>query len=330
VTVEQDVARQLLPRLRDEPLSPPLDLRIRLWLTAAGRLGRCGFFPTTETMPSIPLARRSASKPPWWLSRRLPSDVAFTDHPGGPLGPPYSIRAYRGTTSAMPLPIVLFMHGGGFINGGLDSMHYTCGIVASTAGVLVVSVDYPLAPEAPFPAALEATAETLAWLGEHGHRLGGQPDRIAVMGDSAGGNLAAALCLLARRNGGPDIAHQVLIYPALDATLSTPSMGSADAGRRRDCALFYGYYAGKARADNELISPLLAHDLAGLPPATILTADHDALRDDGLIYAQRLERAGVRVRHTNYLGMPHGFLSMPRLCRAAPQALAEVAAAVRS
>ena len=307
------------------PFSPPLDLRVRLWLKSADWLGKRGYYPTIETLPSLALERRKASKPPWWLTKPLPRNLAIRDYAPEALGLQHSIRVYRGPKGSRPLPIVLFIHGGGFINGGLDSMHYTCGRVASLAEVVVVSVDYPLAPEAPFPAALASIAGTLAWLAEHGDRIGGQPRKIAVMGDSAGANLAAALCLHTRRRGGAEIAHQVLVYPTLDATLSTPSMLAADHARRRDCALFYNHYAGGAQQDAELISPLLAADLTGLPSATIITADHDTLRDDGLLYAQRLEQAGVRVRQTNYLRMPHGFLSMPRLCRAAPHALAEIA-----
>jgi acetyl esterase len=193
-----------------------------------------------------------------------------------------------------------------------------------------VSVDYPLAPEHPYPAALDKSYATLCWVAEQAGRLGGDSSRLVVMGDSAGGNLAAALCLLARQDGGPRIERQVLIYPALDATLSTPAMNAATVKRREECEAFYGYYLGGADPADELVSPLLAADLSELPPATIITAEHDTLRDDGLLYATRLARAGIPVRHTNYLGMPHGFLSMPRICKAAPQAIAEIAQAVSS
>ena len=323
MTLQQGrVATRLPPVVRE--FAPPLDLRVRLWLAVAGWLARRGVYPTMDAMPSVPLERRKAGKPPWWLNRPRPAGVTSTDYDVGTFDLPHPVRVYRPGAIDTSLPIVLFVHGGGFVSGGLDAMDYPCAVVATAASVVVVSLDYPLAPEEPFPAALESALATLAWLAEHGARIGGVTEKIAVMGDSAGGNLAAALCLLARRNDGPAIAHQVLIYPALDATLSTPGMRAADGARRRDCGLFYGYYAGGAVRDDELISPLLASDLSRLPAATILTADHDALRDDGLLYARRLEQAGVRVRVTNYLGMPHGFLSMPRLCRAAPQALDEI------
>jgi acetyl esterase/lipase len=189
---------------------------------------------------------------------------------------------------------------------------------------------HELGPENPFPAALESAYQALSWLSEHGAELGGDPSRIAVMGDSAGGNLAAALCLLAERRSGPRPAAQILIYPALDATLSTPRMRAESAARRRECQAFYGYYAGNANFSDELVSPLLAENLERMPQTLVITADHDALCDDGWLYAQRLREAGVSVRYSNYLGAPHGFLSMPRLCNAAAPAIEEVCSELRS
>jgi acetyl esterase/lipase len=305
-------------------LDVPLDRHTRLWLAAVNVLRAIHVYPTMERMPSIPLAKRKASKPHRWLTRPLPPDVKIEDRTGLSVG----ARIYRSEAANDPRPIVLFTHGGGFVNGGLDAMQFLCAHIAAAARVVVVSVDYPLAPESPFPAALEASYEWLCWAAEHGGELGGDPDRLSVMGDSAGGNLAAALCLLARRKRGPAIDRQILIYPTLDATLNTPRMQSETAKRRRECEAFYGYYTGDHDRRAELISPLLASDVANLPPATIITAQHDSLRDDGVLYAARLAEAGVPVRHTDYLGMPHGFLSMPRICRAAPQALAEIAQAL--
>jgi acetyl esterase/lipase len=310
-------------------LDVPLDRRTRAWLAAVNVLRALRVYPRMERMPSVPLAKRKASRPHWWLTLPSPSDVEIEDRTGADDRLSVGARIYRSALAAKPQPIVLFTHGGGFVNGGLDAMQFLCAHLASVARALVVSVDYPLAPESPFPAALHASYGRLRWIAEHGERLGGDPQRLTVMGDSAGGNLAAALCLLARRNDGPAIGRQVLIYPTLDATLSTPRMQAETPARRRECNTFYRYYAGNHSRSDELISPLLAPDLSQLPPATILTAQHDSLRDDGVLYAARLEEAGVPVRHTEYLGMPHGFLSMPRLCRAAPQALAEIAQAVR-
>jgi acetyl esterase/lipase len=315
---------------RTSSVSLPLDLRIRVWLKLAQWLQAAGVYPTMAAMSGVPIAKRAASKPPWWLTRPLPADVTIEDQPADESGPPAKLRVYRSVKAAERSPLVLFIHGGGFVTGGLDAMQFLCAQVASTARSLVVSVDYPLAPEHPYPAALDTSYAALGWVAEYADELEGDPNRLVVMGDSAGGNLAAALCLLARQNGGPRIERQVLIYPTLDATLSTAGMRAATVKRRAECETFYSYYVGDGNPSDELVSPLLADDLAGLPPATIITAEHDSLRDDGLLYATRLVRAGVPVRYTNYLGMPHGFLSMPRMCTAAPQAIEEIAQSVSS
>jgi acetyl esterase/lipase len=295
----------------------PLDLRVRAWLRIASWLRAAGYYPTMAGIDGVPLAKRKATKPPWWMRGRLPRDIDI-DHVPEP-----SARVYRPAGRAGTLPIVAFAHGGGFVNCGLDSMHHLCAQLASTAGVEVVSVDYPLAPESPFPAALEFYYDAVGQLAERGAE-------ITVMGDSAGGNLAAAACLLARRRGGPKIARQILIYPTLDATLSTPRLLTEPPARRAECEAFFAHYVGGHDRTDELVSPLHADDLSGLPPAHVLTAEHDSFCDDGTLYADRLAAAGVPVSLTSYRGMPHGFLSMPRLCRAAPQALADVAAAVSS
>jgi acetyl esterase len=314
-----------LPASGSDVVSVPLDLRVRLWLMLVRLLQALRIYPTMRRMPHLPLEKRKASKPPRWLTRPLPPDVAIEDHPAVRRGLPLSVRTYRHPGADEPLPIVMFTHGGGFVNGGLESMQFLCAHLAYTAGVLIVSADYPLAPESPYPEALDSCYETLGWLAELGDRLGGDPSRLCVMGDSAGGNIAAALTLRARAWCGPRILRQILIYPTLDATLSTPRMQSERHRRRRECETFYSHYAGTATRSDELISPLLAPDLTHLPPATIITAEHDSLSDDGRLYATRLTQAGVPVRYTHYPGVPHGFLSMPRLCRAAPHALAEIA-----
>jgi acetyl esterase len=303
-------------------------MRVRTWLKLAQWLQAVGVYPSMAAMSGVPLAKRAASKPPWWLTRSLPVDVRIDDHPAAESGPPATLRVYRSVDAVASSPVVLFTHGGGFVTGGLDAMQFLCAQVASTAHAVVVSVDYPLAPEHPYPAALDTSYAALGWVAKHAGALGGDSNRLVVMGDSAGGNLAAALCLLARRNGGPRIQRQVLNYPALDATLSTAAMRTATPKRRAECELFYSYYVGDANPADELVSPLQASDVSELPCATIITAEHDSLRDDGLLYAMRLVDTGVPVRYTNYLGMPHGFLSMPRICSAAPQAIAEIAQSI--
>jgi len=291
----------------------PLDLRVRAWLRIAAGLRTVGYYPTMAGMAQVPLAKRKATKPPWWMRGQLPRDVDIHD-----ISEP-AARLYRPSGRTCTLPVVVFAHGGGFVNCGLDSMHHLCAHVASAAGVEVVSVDYPLAPESPFPAALECYYEAVC-------RIAQRATEITVMGDSAGGNLAAAVCLLARRRGRPKISRQILLYPTLDATLSAPRLRNETQARRAECEAFYAHYVGDHDPTDELVSPLHADDLSDLPHAYVLTAEHDSFCDDGTIYAERLSAAGVPVRLTSYRGMPHGFLSMPRLCRAAPQALAEVVA----
>ena len=308
----------------------PMSLVVRIWLRAVRLLTALRFFPSIERIPDVPLATRKASKPPRWMTLPLPQAVDIVDRAAAELELPVAIRTYAPSGTATPLPIVVFMHGGGFVNGGLDSMQFFCAHLAASARLLIVSVDYPLSPESVFPEALHAGYAVLSWAAERGNYIGGDPARLVVAGDLAGGNLAAALALLARRERTPHIIKQVLIYPTLDATQSTPRLAREATNRRKERFTYYRYYAGQTPPSDELISPLLADRVDGLPDAVILTAEVDALRDDGILYAQRLRAAGVPVQLTNYLGMPHGFLSMPRLCRAATsQAIFEIADALR-
>lgn len=236
-------------------------------------------------------------------------------------------RARAGT----PCPVVLYFHGGGWTLGTLDQADWLCSNVAAQAGAVVVSVDYRLAPDHRFPAATRDCADATAWVAAHSGQLRGRPGALAVMGDSAGGNLATVACMTARDAGGPAIARQVLIYPSVDATLSSPSIARyADAPmlKRADMDAYLDHYTGTADRRHPHLSPLFA-DLAGLPPALIQTAEHDPLCDEGRRYAERLRAQGVQVRHTEYVGVPHAFVNLPGLTPAAHQALAEIVATLR-
>ncbi|MHA7815491.1 MAG: alpha/beta hydrolase [Pseudohaliea sp.] len=231
-----------------------------------------------------------------------------------------------------PHPLVMFFHGGGWVVGNLDSHDETVRRLCAGSGAAFASVAYRLAPEAPFPAALEDCYAATAWAAEVAPTLGFDPARIAVAGDSAGGNLAAALCLLARDRGGPALCHQVLVYPVAGADLDTESY------RRHGEGLFLTrnmmrwfrdqYLPTAADRENPLAAPL-AGDATGLPGATILTAEYDPLRDDGAAYARHLEAAGVAVAYRDFPGMIHGFLGMTGVLGQADTAQAWLCARLR-
>jgi acetyl esterase len=199
---------------------------------------------------------------------------------------------------------VAYLHGGGWVLGNLDSVDAVCRALADAAGARVVSIDYRLAPEHPFPAAVDdATAAVGALEGD-----------LVVAGDSAGGNLAAVVAQVMRDHGMTNLRHQALLYPATDLTMSSPSLdehANAPVLTRRSVDAFRDHYlAPGADPRDPLVSPLWG-ELQGLPPALVQTADVDPIRDDGVRYAAALEAAGVPARLTNYLGMPHGFASFP-------------------
>ncbi|MFN2518143.1 MAG: alpha/beta hydrolase [Jatrophihabitantaceae bacterium] len=241
------------------------------------------------------------------------------------------LRIYRPRLAAgAPLGVVVNFHASGFVGGDSRQSDWLCSSVAARAAVLVVSVDYRLAPEHPFPAAAEDCYASTAWVLEHAAELGVDPARLAVMGDSAGGNLAAAVCLMARDRGGPAIAQQVLIYPSVELIDTFPSEDEnehAPVLGKADVIAFSALYRGRDAGTDPYASPLRGkhHDL---PPALIQTAQHDPLRDQGPAYAAALRKAGVEVRLTNYVDAVHGYMALPGVVPAARQALGEVVEAL--
>ncbi|HEY0630882.1 MAG TPA: alpha/beta hydrolase [Thermoleophilaceae bacterium] len=231
---------------------------------------------------------------------------------------PVPMRIYR--TSGDATATLMFIHGGGFVIGDLDSYDAQCRILCARAGVTVVSVDYRLAPEHPFPAGVEDALAAFDWVVEH------EAGPIVVGGDSAGGNLSTVTAQ-ARRDSG--IAAQLLIYPAADLANEYPSMEENGKGlflTRDDMDWFHHHYLGEdeaARSDPRA-SPLLADDLSGLPPALVYTAQYDPLRDAGDAYAEALAAAGVKVIHRCFEGLVHGFFGLGPLSQAAQAAIDQI------
>lgn len=213
-----------------------------------------------------------------------------------------------------PMGVLVYFHGGGWVLGDLESHDRVCRALANGAGCVVVSVDYRLAPEHVFPAGAEDSYAATKWVFENAASLGADPARLAVGGDSAGGNLAAVVSMMARDRGGPPIGFQLLFYPVTDAALDTPSQKEFAADgcvlSRADMEWFWNNYLGSdAEKTNPYACPLRAKNLAGLPPALVMTASHDPLRDEGERFAQRMISAGVKVTCTRYEGVTHGFIS---------------------
>lgn len=273
-------------------------------------------------------ASRAALQPP-------PDEVAEVrglaiPGPGGPL----PLRLYRGAgTSDAALPALLYLHGGGWVLGGLDSHDGVCRRLANLAACRVVAVDYRLAPEHRFPAALDDAAAALAWMAANAGALGIDPARLAVGGDSAGGNLAAVLALMGRDGSAPGAACQVLLYPVVDLAMDTGSYARITRGVPLTAATmrwFVDHYApDPAQRLDWRASPLRAGRLAGTPPALVLTVAHDPLVDEGRAYAGRLEAEGVRVASLHLSDQIHGMLTMGRVIAAADPALCYAAAALR-
>ena len=268
------------------------------------------------SQPPIPMARVEALEVP------------------GQAGPiPARFYVPAGLPAGVPAPLLVYFHGGGWVIGDLDTHDDACRFLAATAGTAVLSIDYRLAPEHPFPAAVEDAWAGFAWATTNGAELGIDPARIAVGGDSAGGNLAAVVSLLARAGGGAMPALQLLIYPPTDSAGDLPSRrlfadgflltkGDMDAFER-------AYLPPGSDPTDPRVSILLAPDLRGLPPAYVTTAGFDPLRDEGEAYALRMREAGVKVAVRRHPGLIHSFANQTAISRTARAAMLEAAGALR-
>lgn len=250
----------------------------------------------------------------------------------GPDGP-LPVRVYRPDGAAVPAPVVVFFHGGGWVLGSIATHDATCRGLANRTGAVYVSVDYRLAPEHPYPAAPEDCYAATCWVGDHAADLGVDPGRLAVAGDSAGGNLAAVVCQMARDRSGPAIAFQLLIYPVTDLDFDRwPSMEENADGpllTREGMDWFARHYVGTLPFTGDpYAAPIRAADLSGLPQAHVATAGHDPLRDEGAGYAEALAAAGVTVGYDNFATMIHGFVGFADVVPAAGEARDRIAAAL--
>ncbi len=308
----------------------PLDPQVQTYLEQMASLN----MPPIHTFEPAMIRQAIAMQTAMAMQNSTPEAVAHVENRTipGPLGE-IPIRIYTPHGSG-PFSVLVFFHGGGWVICNLDTHDALCRSLTNAASCIVVSVDYRLAPEHRFPAATEDCYAATQWVAEHGTELNIDTACIAVGGDSAGGNLAAVVAQLARDKGSPALAFQLLIYPATDFTAKTLSKqvnGSGNLLTGEDMSWFTNHYLNDENDMlNPLASPSLAANVGNLPPALIITAEYDPLRDEGEAYGRRLIEAGVSVTISRYDGMIHGFMSMGPIFDKGNQAITESAAALRA
>ncbi len=292
------------------------------------QLAALGAPPLHEQEPAV--AREANRVPP-----AVPGPTMASEEDRAIPGPAGDIpvRIYR-PTDATDHSLLVWYHGGGWVIGDLDGADVNCRELAARSGSVVVSVDYRLAPESRFPAAHEDCYAATVWAAEHAAELGADANRLVVGGDSAGGNLAAVVSLRARDENGPAIRFQLLVYPVTDHNFETVSYRDNAEGyllTRDGMIWFWGHYLGPdGDGAHPHASPLQAESLAGLPPAHVITAEYDPLRDEGEAYASRLQEAGVPTTHTRYAGQIHAFFNMHGVLDDATNAVEEAAQKVKA
>jgi acetyl esterase len=310
--------------MRDTPAVAELDPRLKPYVERA-----LSALPAAEVPLAALRAGMLAELPEIWGVPEEVDEVVdiLIPGPGGDL----PVRVYRPRSTGL-LPGLVWFHGGGWVVGDLDTHDPVCRAIANRGPCVVVAVDYRLAPEHPFPAALEDAWVATEWVAEEALSLGIDATRIAVGGDSAGGNLAAAVAQHARRGALP-VALQVLVYPVTDHDFESESYERLGTGlnlTRAKMEWYWSQYLGKDDGTHPDASPLRASDLADVAPALVLTAELDPLVAEGEAYAARLRAAGVEVSATRFDGMIHGFIRMPALVDDAERAIDAIAAALRA
>jgi acetyl esterase len=304
----------------------PLDPQVQAFLKVVQERGFRGFWTMTpEDARAISTVAAALLPPPPPVAKTEDTTVA------GPAGE-IPVRIYT-PQGRGPFPLFVYYHGGGWTIGDIRSHDGIAAAIANAAGCQVVSVGYRLAPEHKYPAAADDCFAATRWVFQRIAAFGGDPRRIAVGGDSAGGNLAAVVCLMARDRRAFQPLLQVLIYPATDYGSDWPSARENAEGyllTRNDMIWFWNNYLARPEDARQAYAvPMRANDLRGLPPARIITAEYDPLRDEGAAYAQRLREAGVPVTLTCYEGMIHAFLAQTALFDKARDAIAEIGSALR-
>jgi acetyl esterase len=311
----------------------PLDPQAQAYLDRVATLG----IPPVQTL--TPQENRLARTRILSLRRELagdrqPEPVARVEERRLPVADG-TVRARMYTpVGTAPFPVLVYFFGGGFIMGEIEAVDEVCRAMANRAGCIVVAAEYRLAPEHKFPGPVEDGYAAVAWAAQQAASFGGDPRRLAVGGESAGGNIAAVACQLAKARGGPPIVFQLLVYPPVDFTAGR-SVDQAVAGQAtltdERMAYFDGHYFRTTEdARSALASPMLADDLGGLPDALVIAAEYDPLATEDAAYADALRRAGVDATYTCYPGMIHGFYSLTSLFTQADRAVDEAAGALRA
>jgi acetyl esterase len=307
----------------------PLDPQARALLEQISAAG----IPPVSTLSVAEARRATAARRALVAGEPEPVDRVEDGAIPGPDGRRMAVRVYR-PGGERPLPVLVYFHGGGWVLGDLESHDAVCRGLANAAGCTVLSVDYRLAPEHKFPAAAEDAYAAAQWASAHAAEIGGDGTRLAVGGDSAGGNLAAVVAQMARDRGGPALAYQLLIYPVTDHAFDTRSyLENADGYllTRGDMIWFWRHYLpSEAEGSNPYAAPLRAKDFRGLPPALVITAEFDTLRDEGEAYAARLREAGVPAESRCYPGMIHGFVGSAEVLDAGKRAIRQAGEALRA
>ncbi len=304
----------------------PLDPQCEAVLRGLESMG----LPPIETM-SIEQARETIET--FRMMMGPPEDMSVVEERTIP-GPGGDLRALIYTPEGDgPFPVLVYFHGGGFTAGSIDLVDPICRMLANRSGAIVVAASYRLGPEHPYPAAPDDAYAVVSWVTEHAAEFDGDPARLAVGGDSAGANLATVTCLRSKTEGGPAIVFQLLVYPSVDNTGDYPSFAENGEGYLLTTPLMEWFWAnymgGGTRGDEPYAAPMKAKDLTGLPPAFVITAEFDPLRDEGEAYAARLNEAGVPTDVRRYDGAIHAFFWLPAVVDQGRTAIDAAAAALR-